>query len=232
MLAHEPRQLPSWLIFDVGQIMITCDVTRAMVRDQLAFLEVNGFRYYKTSREFRQKHANATSSIVVNVVSHSPGSSALTFYLVVKIDEVERKKLELLGGPNSSWHQECTISAYTVNFGPGSPHWDFPIRGHWDFGFEEEVWAAGPEIQAFTRDLSLPYVSRHIDPLEIRHTLLTARERTINLRPYQEVLTIDLLYFDSNTLRDDVERMRESYRSMCPEFRSDFDRFSALALKA
>jgi hypothetical protein len=212
--------------------MVSCDVTRATVRDQLAFLEVGGFRYYKTSRTFLRKYANGTSSIVVNVVSHSPGSSSLAFYLVVRIDDVERKKMELLGGPNPSWHQDCTISAYTVNFGPGSPHWDFPIRGSWSFGSEEEVWAAKPEIEAFTRELSLPYVSRHVDPAEIRSTLLTARERTINLRPYQEILTIDLLYFDRNRLRDDIECMRESYRSMSPEFQSDFERFATVALKA
>jgi hypothetical protein len=168
----------------------------------------------------------------VHIVSHSPGTSDLAFYLAVQISDVERKKKELLRRAEPVGHYDCTIVAYTVNFGPGSPHWDYPIRGSWGFRSEEEVWAARQELEAFTRDLSLRYVSDHVDPAEIRRTLLNARGHTINLKPYQEVLTIDLLYFDRERLRDDVERMRESYSSMCPEFRSDFERFSAITLSA
>ena len=212
--------------------MITCDITRATVRDQLAFLEVGDFRYYKSFRQFRRKNPNGISYITVNVVSHSPGTSSLAFYLAVQIADVERKKKELLGRADPVGHYDCTIAAYTVNFGPGSPHWDYPIRGIWSFGSEEEVWAARPEIEAVTPKLSLPYVSKHVDPCEIRQTLLTARGHTINLNPYREVLTIDLLYLGRDRLREDVEWMRENYASMCSDFRSDFERFSVVVLNA
>ena len=213
--------------------MITCDITRATVRDQLAFLEVSDFRYFKSLRQFRRKNPNGTSYITVNVVSHSPGTSSLAFYLAVQIAEVESKKKELLEDSNAITHYDCTIRGYTVNFGPGSPHWDYPVRGMWSFGSEEELWAAREQIQEFTRDLSLPYVSEHIDPAEIRHTLLTAQRRTINFQPYREILTIDLLYFGREKLRADLEEIRHRYESMCSgDSRADFERFSAAVLRA
>ena len=212
--------------------MVTCDFVRSTVRDQLAFLEVDGFRFYSTYHHLRRAHDGGCSYITIHVVAHSPGSASLAFYLAVQLSDVERKKKMLRGSAEKIGHYDRTIWCYTVNFGPGSPHWDFPIPGMWGFSQEEEVWSASTEIQAFTRQLSLPYISRHADPSEIRRTLLEERGHAQNPWPYEDILTIDLLHFGPQKVREDVGRLRESYASMHPDFRSRFENFVSIIKKA
>jgi hypothetical protein len=212
--------------------MVTCDIVRATVRDQLAFLEVGDFRFYSTYQHLRRAHGAGWSYITINVVSHSPGTASLAFYLAVQLTDVERKKRALRGATEKIGHYDRTIWCYTVNFGPGSPHWDFPIRGMWSFSEEEEVWSARAEIESFTRKLSLPYVSRHVDPAEIRRTLLEATGRAQNLRPYEEILTIDLVHFGAQRLREDIALLRDRYASLHLDFRCEFESFVSVITKA
>jgi hypothetical protein len=212
--------------------MVTCDITRATVRDQLAFVEVDDFRYFSTYHHLRRKHPTGFCYLTIHVTSSAPGSASLGFYLAVQITEVERTKKALLGSSSKIGHYDRTIWCYSVNFGPGSPHWDFPIRGYWSFSSEDEIWAARPEIESFTRDLSLPYISRHVDPLEIRRTLLETKGRALNFHPYQDILTIGFLYCAREVLEEDIERLRERYVAMPPDFCRDFESFASVIRKA
>ncbi len=168
----------------------------------------------------------------MNAVTHDRRTYELAFYLAIQVTDVETKKKRLIGASGKLEHFDRTIWCYTVNIGPGSPHWDYPIRGNWRFTDEKGLLAAEAQIESFTRDLSLPYISRHADPQEIWKTLLKHKAHTQNLYPFQEILTIDLLYSGSKQLHAGVDRLRTNYSSMAPRFRSAFEEFAALVLKA
>jgi hypothetical protein len=201
-------------------------------KELLGFLEDDGFSYSKTLYEFRKKHPSGFSYITLNAVTHDRRTYGLAFYLAVQITDVEKKKKELIGTEGKVGHFDRTIWCYTVNIGPGSPHWDYPIRGNWYFTDEKGLRDVAAQIESFTRDLSIPYVERHVDPQEIRSTLLTQKGHAQNLRPFQEILTIDLLYNGREQLHADVELLRTKYASMSLGFRDAFEEFAALVLKA
>jgi hypothetical protein len=212
--------------------MITTATARASTKKLLAFLEEDGFAYLNTAHHFRKKHQAGYSYITLDAVTHDRRTYELAFYIAVQVTEVETKKRELIGGLGKPGLFDRTIWCYTVNIGPGSPHWDYPIRGNWRFKDEKELQDASAQIESFTRKLSLPYVSVHTDPQEIRKTLLTHKGHAQNLYPFQEILTIDLLYNSNDQLHADIDHLRANYSSMSPRFRSAFEDFAALALKS
>jgi len=212
--------------------VITTALVRNSTKELLAFLKDDGFAYLSTANQFRKKHHSGYSYINLDVVTHDRRTYELAFYLAVQVTDVETKRKELTGSSGKPGLFDRTIWCYTVNIGPGSPHWDYPIRGNWRFTAEKGLLDSKVQIESFTRDLSLPYISRHVDPDEIRKTLLTQKGHAQNLYPFQEILTIDLLYYGGEQLRADVDRLRTIYSSMAPRFRSAFEDFAALALKA
>jgi hypothetical protein len=80
--------------------------------------------------------------------------------------------------------------------------------------------------------IALPSISRHVDPTELRRTLLEERGHAQNLWPFEDILTIDLLHVGPQRLREDIEHFRDSYASMHPDFRGRFESFVSLIGKA
>ena len=208
--------------------MITTAFVKDTTKELLAFLKDDGFAYVSAANQFRRRHHSGYSYITLSAVTHDRRTYELAFYLAVQVTEVETKKRELIAASVKLGHFDRTIWCYTVNIGPGSPHWDYPVRGNWRFTDEKGLLDAKAQIGAFTRDLSLPYISRHVDPQEIRKTLFTQKGHAQNLYPFQEILTIDLLFSDREQLRADIEHLRTNYFLMAPLFRSSFEDFAAL----
>jgi hypothetical protein len=196
----------------------------------LSFLGPLGFQALPRTTRFEKGTTNGHSSIAANL-SYRSGTYYLAFYLGVGIAAVEDKRREIAKYEAKSALRSWTIWAYTMNFGPGSPHYDFPIRGRWEFETESELSSAAREIEKFTRELSLPYLEEYADPLEIRSALLGGSGRAHNTSPYEEILTIDLLYLGREALRTDVDLLRERYKSMFPPFKAGFEEFATAILQ-
>lgn len=210
---------------------LTTETLSAAAAESLSWLGDQGFRYFKSYDYFRRKNKNGFSYITINSVTHNRIAYHLAFYLGVQITEVESWLLRLMGDPRKVSHHDRTIWNYTVNIGPTSPHWKFPIRGTWTLGGIEEFTSLASEISGFVRDLALPFVDGHQDPLALRRTLIEAPGHATNIWPYRPILAIDRLYGSPEQTEADIALLDRRYQRFAPLPRQKFDQFVSLIRK-
>ena len=204
----------------------------AAVAESLAWLSDVGFRYSKSKKDFGRRNDNGFSYIAVNVVTHNRIDYDLAFYLGVQITEVEAWLLKLTGDTRPLSRHDLTIWNYTVNIGPSSPHWRFPIRGIWSVSKLEGFNSISKEVNRFIRELAIPFVDEQRDPLVLRRTLIETPGHATNIWPYQQILAIDCLYGSPEQLQADFALLDRRYESYSPGPRQEFDKFVATVKKA
>jgi hypothetical protein len=199
--------------------------------ESLGLLSDYGFRYFRSYGHFRRKNKNGFSYIAINSVTHNRGAYHLTFYPGVQITEVEAWLLNLLGDARAVNHHDRTIWNYTVNIGPTSPNWRHPIRGTWTLTTLEEFNDRSAEISEFVRDLALPFVDEHQDPVALRRTMIETPGRATNIWPYRPILAIDCLYGSPEQTEADIALLDKRYERYAPQPRKEFDHFVSVIRK-
>jgi hypothetical protein len=210
---------------------LTTQSLSAAAVQSLSWLTEHGFRYYKSYDHFRRKHKNGFSYITINSVTHNRAAYHLAFYLGVQITEVEDWVLKLVGQTRAVSHHDRTIWNYTVNIGPSSPHWQFPIRGTWTLTALEEFDGISPEVCTFVRDLALPFLDENQDALALRRTLLESPGHATNIWPYRQILAIDCLYGSRGQTEADIAHLEKRYERYAPMPRKEFEEFVSAVRK-
>jgi hypothetical protein len=211
---------------------LTTQSLSAAAADSLSWLGDHGFRYFKSYDHFRRKNDNGYSYITINSVTHDRRNYYLAFCIGVQITEIESWVLRLLGETRNLTHYDRSILNYTVNIGPTSPHWQFPIRGQWTITTLAEFQGFAAEVSQFVRDLALPFVDEHRDPLAIRRTLIDAPGHATNIWPYRPLLAIDCLYGSPEQTETDIALLNQRYVRLAPQPQKDFDKFVSAVRKA
>lgn len=193
----------------------------------LAWLGDHGFKYFKSYNHFRRKNNNGYSYVHINSVTHNRIAYHLTFYLGVQITDVETCILELMGDTRKIDHYDRTIWNYTVNIGPSSPHWSYPIQGRWTLGSLDEFDSLMVEVNAFVRDLGVPFVTEHQDTVSIRRTLMESPGHAANIRPYRPILAIGYLNGSATQLEADIAILDKRYERYAARPRKEYDDFVA-----
>jgi hypothetical protein len=130
-----------------------------------------------------------------------------------------------MGDTRKVSHHDQTIWNYTVNIGPTSPHWQFPIRGTWTLGTLEEFDGVSMEISRFVQELALPFLDEHQDPLALRRTLVETPGHATNIWPYRQILAIDRLYGSLAQTESDIALLDRRYARYAQKPRQEFDEF-------
>src|SRR5678815_407891 len=196
--------------------------------EALSWLTDHGFRYFKSFDHFRRKNDNGVAYSTINAVTHNRQNYHLAFYLGVRITEIEAWLHQIQGLSPKIGHYDRSIWNYTVNIGPGSPHWNSPICGTWTLRDLSEFSIVSSEVCDFIRDLALPFVTAHGDPITLRGTLVDQPGHAQNLYPYQQILAIDHLYGSFEQSEADIAMLAERYRRYAAEPRAQFHEFVRL----
>ncbi len=106
-----------------------------------------------------------------------------------------------------------------------------PIQGTWSVTTMEEFRELGAEVSGFVRDLAVPFVDEHRDPLAIRRTLIETPGHATNIWPYRPLLAIDCLYGSPEQTASDVSLLEQRYAHFAPHPRKEFDDFVAAVRK-
>jgi hypothetical protein len=183
------------------------------------------FRYFKSYNHFRKQFSGGLSYLSIDAVTHNQSIYYLAFYLGVRIDALERYIKSLWDAETKLDHYARSIWCYTINIGPSSPHWSFPIFGLWTFQNLDDVSENESSIRTFVEELAIPYLLAHERPEAIRETLLKYHGRAQNVYPYEQILTLDLMGSENVNLESDLVLLEERYANHIPEFRERFYAF-------
>jgi hypothetical protein len=197
----------------------------------LGWLSQHGFKYFKSFQHFRKNNENGFSYIHLNAVTHNRSAYHLAFYIGVQITEVEKAILRIRGESRKVSHHDRTIWNYTVNIGPESHHWKFPIPGTWTGYSSEDFTAVAPEISRFIAELGLPFVAENSAPEKLRNLLIDKPGHATNIYPYRSILGIDHLFGTDQQLKEDIALLDRRYAGFGPHPRREFDEFVAQILK-
>jgi hypothetical protein len=197
------------------------DATRELLQSSLP----SSFRYYRSFTHFRRKLSGGLSYLTINTETHDRATYHLAFYLGVRHDEVEARIRRILQLDPKLNHYARTIWCYTVNIGPGSPHWDYPIRGSWDFTDLVGLSQAAGEISEFVAELAVPYLRDHEDLSAVRRTLMESPGRAQNPEPYRQILMIDRILGDDAQSVQDLCALESRYAGFHEGFRREFEAF-------
>lgn len=170
-----------------------------------------GFRYYRSKLQFRKLFIDGSSYVGLEY-----GHATLALRFGVYHRGVEEARARLFDSLLSSGVAlSPTISKFSYNMGPNSPHWKHSVEATWPITGSEGLERASHEIVDFVNDVVLPYVTLHQDPAMIRDTLLTAPGHT-DQRGAQEgttVFAIDHLLGRRDWLEEDYHRLCEQHRA-------------------
>ncbi|MBI3861996.1 MAG: hypothetical protein HY290_08875 [Planctomycetia bacterium] len=191
----------------------------------LSWLGEYGFEYLKSHNEFRRTNKHAVSHIRISATTRNRSVYSLAFHLSVQIKEVEAWLLNLKGEKRKLKRRDQTIWNFTMNIGPGSPHWTCPMEGTWLFSSREDFDERSPDISAFVEKLALPFVIENQNPHIIRRTLIETPGRAQSLWPYESVLAIDYLYGSQSQAEADIDLLEKRYSGHIPRFRQRFHDF-------
>lgn len=212
-------------------MQLTTEALTQAAREIVARQLPESFRYYKSFAHFRHPFPGGCSYITINAVTHDRSFYHLAFYLAVRHDAVESLIRTIRGRDTKLDHYSRSIWCYTVNIGPTSPHWYYPIPGWWTFQQDADFEAASADVATFINDLALPYVNKHQDPRAIRQTLLEEPGHAQNMAPYEQVLAIDRLFGEEERADADLtlldRRTAQWHEQSLKEFRAFRDAFLA-----
>jgi hypothetical protein len=186
-----------------------------------------GYRYFKSVAEFRRRFDRGTS-----YVKFTRGHGVVELRFGVGHDEVERVKQALFGTAGVHGPFNRSISMFTANIGPQSPHWPYTTRPAWPIAGSEGLERAKPEVVAFVEDAVLPYLSVHEDPVQIRETLRNTPRRADPFFPSRTLFAIDHLLRRRDWLDADNALLTERAKNFHAEGKADLAReFAEAAAK-
>ena len=191
----------------------------------LGFLTDDGFRYFRSVHQFRRSEPTGFSYVAIDSVTHNRIAYNLAFNIGVRIDALEMIIRQILHVPTELTHYDRSILKYTVNIGPKSSNWTYPIRGSWTFYTDSDIDSQLPEVVTFVRDLVLPFLGRNTTSAAVRETLLDSPRHTINHKPFQQILGTDVLDRDAVQLDSDYSLLCERYPKWHPPLKAEFDDF-------
>ena len=179
------------------------------------------FRYYASFGQFRGPFDDGTSYVTL---SYAKGVLALRFG--VHHNRVESLKQRLFGiAIGKPQHFPTTISKFSYNMGPRSPHWPYPTEATWPISGTEGLALATNEIKAFVQETVLPYVLMHREPLAIRSTLLNEPGRADGWFPVDAtIFAIDFLCRQREWVGDDYRILRERYAKFAQTKRDELEK--------
>ena len=193
--------------------------------ETLRFLSDHGFRYYRSFEHFRRSDSEGLSYITINPVTHNRVFYHLAFYLAVRNDPIESTIKQIVGAPTKLNHYDRSVWNYTVNIGPTSPHWNYPIPGTWSFQTERDFDSSEREIVRFVTGLALPFLSENLSKAAIRRTLLKLPGHAQNLKPYQQIFAVDILSSDVSSFEADYSLLTARYKKFHRPFQDEFCEF-------
>jgi len=176
-----------------------------------------GFRYYKTYGHFRGVFEHGTSYI-----GFERGAGVVSLRFGVTHAEVESVRQRV-----SSYPLARTISKYTPNMGPTSPHWPYPTRPEWPVSGSQGLARACPEMVAFVQTVALPYVIDHRHPELIRDTLVNhpgEADPLVGRSGAQTVFAIDSLLRRRGWLESDYVHFKARYAGHVASSREALER--------
>jgi hypothetical protein len=197
----------------------------------LGWLSQHGFKYFKSFQHFRKTNENGFSYIHLNAVTHNRSAYHLAFYLGVQITAVEKAILDIRCESRKISHHDRTIWNYTVNIGPESHGWRYPISGTWTGYSSDDFKSAAPEMSRFVSDLGLPFVTENSDPAKLRTLLIEKPGHATHIYPYRSILAVDHLFGTDQQLKDDIALLDRRYAGFGPYPRKEFDEFVAKTLE-
>jgi hypothetical protein len=212
-------------------LSLTTESLTEEVAASLSWLSKHGFKYFKSFQHFRKTNDNGHSYIQLNAITHNRNAYYLAFYIGVQITEVEKAILDIRGESRKISHYDRTIWNYTVNIGPKSPHWSFPISGTWTGCSRDDFVSATPEISRFISELALPFVTENSDPAKLRNLLVYNPGYATHIYPYRSILAIDHLFGTEQQLQEDIALLDRRYAGYGAQPRQEFDEFVAKTLE-
>jgi hypothetical protein len=180
------------------------------------------YRYFKTDCDFREPFDGGMAYLRINVVTHSRGVYWLAFYLSTRVDSLQERISSVLSEPRQPIHYDLSISCYSVNIGPKSPHWPYPFTPNWSFVDEADFGCHVKEIGAFISDLAMPFLTLHRTPEAVRQTLVDNPGHAINLEPYKQILVASLMHGDRGRLVSDIDLLEKRYAGFVEPYRKRF----------
>jgi hypothetical protein len=204
---------------------LTTKVITERVSDALTFLTGDGFRYFRSFEHFRRDDPQGHSYVAINSVTHNRLDYHLAFNIGVRIDVLESTIRQILRQPAKLTHYDRSITNYTVNIGPNSHGWPYPIAGTWTFREERDIDCQLSEVSTFIRELVLPFLDRNTTSAAVRETLLAFPRHTQNLKPFQQILAADILADDASQLEADYSLLSERHHKWHPALKAEFNEF-------
>lgn len=181
---------------------------------------LNDFRYYMSAEQFRGPFTDGTSYIAL---SYAKGVLAIRFG--VHHEKIESLKHGLFSiAVGSAQHFPTTISKFSYNMGPRSPHWPHPTEATWPISGSEGLTLAGKEIKAFVLETVVPYVLMHREPFAIRSTLLHEPGRAdVSFPIGATIFAIDFLCRKRDWVTEDYKILCERYAKFAQAKRDELE---------
>jgi hypothetical protein len=201
--------------------MIPAAELRDRCRAELAQLLGPNYRHYKSYRHFRASFEGGTEYLEIVVATHGR-CQHLAFRFGTRVDALQQCVSKAMNETEPNVHHVSSISSYSVNIGPTSPHWPYPIRGAWWIESELDFDRALRQIRAFVFDLILPFLATHHTSEAIRETLLERPGRSTIHRPYVQILAASLLAGNYPRFLSDIDQLESQYIAFRPGYLSDF----------
>jgi hypothetical protein len=189
------------------------------------------YRYFKSYHHFREEFEGGVAYLTLNAVTPRTGVYSLAFYLRTRVDSLQERISNVLGRPRQPSHDESSIECYSVNIGPTSERWPFPIWANWLLVELSEFESRVEEIRRFIVELALPFLTEHRTPEAIRKTLLDNPGHALSFSPYRQILVASVINGDRERLMEDIRRLEERYASHVASSREEFEQFRDKVLR-
>jgi hypothetical protein len=202
---------------------ITTRALEERTRAELDRLLPATYRYFKSYHHFREGFEDGVAYLTINTVTHGRGVYNLAFYLGTRVDSLQDRVSAVLGEPRRMSHDSRSISCYSVNIGPQSPHWPFPFWAHWSLERMSDFESHVEELQRFIVELALPFLEEHRTAEAVRKTLLDHPGHSINLEPYKQILVASAMNGDRDRLIHDIRQLEARYAGHVATYRQEFE---------
>ena len=195
------------------------------VAGELEWLGDLGFRYLRSSQQFRRDDAGGCSYITLNTVPHNRVDYHVAFYLGVRSDALEYTIRRIRGDSSGLTHDDRSIHHYSVNTGPTNHGWRQPLIGTWTLRDLSEFSSIAAPMQSYVREVALPFLDQNQSPESIRRYLMDFPSHTQNQFPWRQIFGADVLAGGQSRVDADFEALSIRYARLVPHLRADFESF-------
>lgn len=200
-------------------------------RAELDKLLPASYRYFKSYHHCREEFQGGVAYLTINTTTPRAGVYSLAFYLGTRVDSLQEGISSVLGKPRQASHDERSIECYSVNIGPMSKHWPFPIWANWLLAELSEFESRVEEIRRFIIELAVPFLAEHRTADAIRNTLLHNPGHALSLAPYRQVLVASVVNGDRDRLMEDIKALEARYAGHVERSRQEFEQFRDKVLR-